>query len=571
VAYQVASLLPEAAQSRVIIAAFGDPHFNPGQAWADAGNFYHTLYGVLVTVWDEQPHIWPDSYAPHLRSWCLHGDDICNATGLRFGTCGVSCTHETGYISSGYTRDAASWAYQQWKKLPAPSPSTPPTPPTGIGQNGPWKAIEPTLPANADPQPNWSQAVKFVACPSSSRCDAFGTYHPSSGPTPTFVLTRSGTLWAETALKDTAIDDEACMSATDCVAVSNSGDPALWSGSGTSWTGAQPPLPPDASQPLEALLTSVVCPASSQCVAAGRYYDSSANSQGLLLTGAPASWTPAKAPVPANAAANPNVQINDVACSSTSACVAVGNYTDSSGNQEGLLLDGSGTSWTAAEAPLPASPDVTGNPHVSLGPVMCPAVSSCTVVGTYTDAPGSIQGSQSLLLTGSGTSWTAIKPPLPANASADSAVFLDSGVCESTSSCIVTGTYNMDSAGYGDPLILTGHGSSWTPAEPPLPAGGESVDNLGPVTCASATECLVAGEYMDTTGHNLGLILTGAGTSWSAIRAPMPPNASQATSSYVQLNTAACESASSCVIGGSYTDTSGDMEPMIVSGPLDGT
>ena len=50
--------------------------------------------------------MWPDSYAPHLRSWCLHGDDICNFTGVRVATCLVSCTHETGYISSGYTRDA---------------------------------------------------------------------------------------------------------------------------------------------------------------------------------------------------------------------------------------------------------------------------------------------------------------------------------------------------------------------------------------------------------------------------------------------------------------------------------
>ncbi len=37
VAYRVSSLLPEAARSRVIIATFGDPHFNPAQSWADAG------------------------------------------------------------------------------------------------------------------------------------------------------------------------------------------------------------------------------------------------------------------------------------------------------------------------------------------------------------------------------------------------------------------------------------------------------------------------------------------------------------------------------------------------------
>jgi len=117
VAYRVSSLLPRAARSRVIIAAFGDPHFNPVQSWADAGSYHRPFYGILETGWNEPAHRWSGSYAPHVRSWCLHGDDICNATGLRAATCAVSCTHETGYISSGYTRDAAFWAYRTWTKL----------------------------------------------------------------------------------------------------------------------------------------------------------------------------------------------------------------------------------------------------------------------------------------------------------------------------------------------------------------------------------------------------------------------------------------------------------------------
>ena len=117
VAYQVSSLLPNSVRSHVIIVGFGDPHFNPGQSWADAGNYYHNLYGFLVTWFDQEPHYWDSSYRPHLRSWCQRGDDICNATGLRIATCLLSCTHETGYINSGDTIDAANWAYDQWEKM----------------------------------------------------------------------------------------------------------------------------------------------------------------------------------------------------------------------------------------------------------------------------------------------------------------------------------------------------------------------------------------------------------------------------------------------------------------------
>ena len=438
---------------------------------------------------------------------------------------------------------------------------------SSAGASDSWSATEPSLPSNADPQPNYWQGVNFVACPSISRCDAFGIYHPSSGPTPTFVLSGLSTSWTQTELNDTRIKDEACMSPTSCVAVAD-GQHALWTGSGTSWSGQpQPPVPSDASQPLEADPTSVVCPSSTECVVAGTYDDTSGYRQGLLVTGSPGSWQSAKAPLPANAAADPEVQLPSVACSSASACVAAGSYIDSAGHEDGLVLKGAGTSWTATEAPLPASPAVSGNPYVYMAQVLCPAGSACMVVGNYSVATGS-QGARSFLLTDSGTSWSVIKPPLPSNASANAAVFLTGGACASASSCIMTGAYNLNAASYGDPLILSGHGSSWTPTKAPLPAGGNIAGNVGPTTCLSATECLVVGDYLDSNGQDHGLILTGAGTSWSPTTAPLPGNASTTAPGSVDLEAAACASASSCAIGGSYTDTAGALEPVLISGPL---
>ena len=68
-------------------------------------------------------------------------------------------------------------------------------------------------------------------------------------------------------------------------------------------------------------------------------------------------WTAAEAPLPANAAgvagAPDSMASTSVACPSASSCVTVGAYYDSSGNIQGVLATGSGTSWTAAQAPLP--------------------------------------------------------------------------------------------------------------------------------------------------------------------------------------------------------------------------
>ena len=106
-----------------------------------------------------------------------------------------------------------------------------------------------------------------------------------------------------------------------------------------------------------------------------------------------------------------------MACASASSCVATGDYTDSSGNTQALLVTGSGTSWTAAEAPLPAN--AAADPDAFFpGSVACASASSCVATGFYTDSSGNIQG---LLVTGSGTSWTAAEAPLPANAAAERA------------------------------------------------------------------------------------------------------------------------------------------------------
>ncbi len=101
-------------------------------------------------------------------------------------------------------------------------------------------------------------------------------------------------------------------------------------------------------------IRAVACPSAATCTAGGAYRDSSGNIQGLLLTRHRWSWTAATAPVPAGAAADPETSINGIACPSATTCTAIGSYTDSSGNSQGLLLTRHGPSWTAAQAPLPA-------------------------------------------------------------------------------------------------------------------------------------------------------------------------------------------------------------------------
>ena len=107
------------------------------------------------------------------------------------------------------------------------------------------------------------------------------------------------------------------------------------------------------------------------------------------VTNGGGSWTPAEAPLPADAAASPFADLVSVACPSATSCVATGDYAVSSGGHQAVLVTGSGTSWAAAEAPLPAN--AAASPRADLVSVACPSATSCVATGYYTDSSGNTQ------------------------------------------------------------------------------------------------------------------------------------------------------------------------------------
>jgi hypothetical protein len=361
-----------------------------------------------------------------------------------------------------------------------------------------------------------------------------------------------------------------CPSTTTCVAVGAYENSALVdralvltgsAASAASWTASALPAPANADWWVQP--STVTCASTTSCVAVGNYLDTSQHQEGLLLTWSGAIWTVKEAPLPANAAANPNVILSSLSCPSPGTCVAGGTYTDSSGNQQGLLLTWSGGSWTPAEVLLPAN--AAANPQVGMSSVSCPTNSGCVAVGGYTATSGL---SQALLWWGLGRSWTKVRPPLPANGVTNRESGLESVHCLADAPCVVTGYYSDSSGTYGleHGLLLTGSSSSWTAAEAPQPSNATSV-MIQRVTCAAISACFAAGNYWDGSGHEGGLLLTGAGGSWQETVAPLPANSSLPTGSgFLSFTSLACVSSSSCVAVGEYADVSGGTDGLLITG-----
>ncbi len=448
--------------------------------------------------------------------------------------------------------------------------------------SGAWGAgVEATPPAGASSS-NASVSVNSVSCGSAGDCTAVGSYEDSSGNSQGLLLGESSGTWA-TGVEATPpagaganpqldLGSVSCTSAGNCTAVGNYIDSSghrqgglLSASSGTWATGVEAALPSDANRFHPNVgLASVSCGSAGNCSAVGTYTDSLGNSQGLLLSESSGTWaTGAEATLPAGASSsNAFVSVNSVSCGSAGNCSAVGTYTDSSGNGQGLLLSESSGTWaTGAEATLPAGAS-TSQRDIALSSVSCASAGNCSAVGTYDDSSGNGQG---LLLGESSGTWaTGVEATLPAGASSSNPnVSLRSVSCASAGNCTAVGSY-IDSSGNVQGLLLTESSGVWgAGVEATLPAGASSSGpnvSLRSVSCASAGNCTAVGSYIDSSGHPQGLLVSESSGAWGAgVEATLPADAST-TNPGVSLNSVSCASAGSCTAVGGYFDNSGNLQ-----------
>lgn len=298
--------------------------------------------------------------------------------------------------------------------------------------------------------------------------------------------------------------------------------------SGGSWSLVKVPLPANADHTY-AELSSVACK-SSVCAAVGAY-TGSAGYRGLVLTRltAKTGWKAVQAPLPAGAAKDPFATLSAVACGSATRCAAIGSYNTRSGPQQAVLLTGLGSSWTALKAPVPP-----GGSKATVDAVACGSASFCVATGSYVGSGGN----QGLLLTWSGKSWTAAKAPLPATAFQNPTASVTNVTCPSAHACVATGSY-VDPEQNQQGMLLTGAGSSWTVAKSPV-----AFLIPGPVACISSSRCAAVGSFNERT-----MLVTGAGKSWSAISSPLPGDTTSERLS--DLSSIAC-GPSACVTDGTY-------------------
>lgn len=427
-----------------------------------------------------------------------------------------------------------------------------------------------------------------VSCVKPENCVAFGGFGGRRDASQGLLAQLKGRTWKAWAAPAAGLappaqkGDEAfvpssvdCPAQGSCVAVGTYNSTggraegvALEDGDGR-WVARTLPLvglqPPAGYQP-HVLFGHLACPRAGDCLALGTYEDKTGLAHSFVEVLSGGSWAPLQLPIAGlrpPAAGSAALRLAGVSCWSPRRCLVVGSYQDDAGATLGYAATSTGGRWRAASLPMAGlAPPAGADPEVELDGTQCPSAGDCSVVGSYRDGSGEVEGLYESLARGR---WSAQAMPLaglepgPAGTVALSPSRLS---CSSEGFCAVVGTYHDlygDIEGFAETLT----GDHWQASTLPIyslsplinPRDVFVVDGLA---CPAAGVCTATGFYGSTANETDGLIEQLDDGVWTAQTAPVGGLAPRAWAfPGVELNAVDCPSLGSCVLVGSYSGPSG--------------
>jgi hypothetical protein len=209
--------------------------------------------------------------------------------------------------------------------------------------------------------------------------------------------------------------------------------------------------------------------------------------------------------------------LTGVACTSRTACTAVGDAPTGGGSSTRVVVERlNGARWSSQSAPAPV-----GSHGASLLAISCVSRTGCVAVGVSYKRPGGLD-SVTLAERWNGSHWS-ITPTPPAPHLHDGT--LDAVSCSSPSSCSATGTY-LTHGGNSTSVAERWNGRRWSLQELAAPVNAHAErgsEFLSGISCASQAVCTAVGTAF-FTGASASITLAERwnGHDWSVQRTPNP-------------------------------------------------
>jgi hypothetical protein len=322
-----------------------------------------------------------------------------------------------------------------------------------------------------------------------------------------------------------------CPSATHCFAVGQSAATAStqqWNGKTWSVT-TSPKL-------IGSALAAVSCASASECFAVGRQTGSGAN-KALFEHWNGKSWSIVAG---ANPTGTTGVQLEGVACTSSTFCVAVGTQFIAGTTASKTLAE----RWNGKKWSITPSPNPTGGRNVSLHGVTCASTKGCTAVGGYNTVSGTLQ---TLIERWNGTAWSSVPSP---GSGAPLVGELLGVSCSSAANCVAVGE-DHPATQNGAAIAERWNGKTWAVIAPH--SDNRSVNHLDAVSCTGITSCMAVGYVQnygpDDSGASVSRVERWNGNHWSNVISPSPG------ATRTQLAAVSCKTTASCIAVGRVTNS----------------
>lgn len=290
-------------------------------------------------------------------------------------------------------------------------------------------------------------------------------------------------------------------------------------------------------------LNAVACSSDTACIAVGGLHWVSNGGDSFTPLGEEwngVSWV--QTPV------NDTGGLSAVACPSAQMCVAVGIDTFYAGDvtpSRPFAQRFDGRAWS----PQTIAP-VRGWKEPGLSGVACASASSCVAVGYFYYGRGCSleEGTCSgagLVERWNGHAWFVKPSPRPRGARV---VELDHVSCPSVTACVVTGSFMGNRRRWrSKPFAAHWNGRSWAVRALPGPSSTTPATITG-LQCTSRTACIAVGNLRGNTSRAVPFADLWNGTTWTMQRLPIPPGAH-----YPSVNAVSCSSSDTCIAVGGFT------------------
>ncbi len=409
---------------------------------------------------------------------------------------GVDCTSSTSCIAVGaYTvSGGANWALA-----------------------ASWNGTSWSLQSVPKPEGAKKSTLLDISCSDSTHCTAVGGYNNASSVQVSFVERWNGSTWSQQTSpnpeksSNTVLQNVSCVDRYSCVGVGDWLNGKTWQTMAQYWNSNSGWSLDTTENPAGAtfgLLEGVACRIT--CIAVGWYTNASAENKTLGEVRSITSWTQRSIPEGSG--------LVGIACTSASACVAVGSNLEGTKARTAIW---NGTSWTSSGEPIPA-----GAKESELEDLSCTSSTTCTAVGTFINAEGFEKPYAARYSSGT---WTVQSVPLPAETFRGN---LRDVSCTSTTLCRAVGEHGSSKTEGDGILIVAWNGSSWSVQT--VPVGGRELQGI---SCFSSTSCLAVGDSAGASAR----VEQWNGSSWSVLSTPS--NASI-------LNGVSCNGENDCTVAG---------------------